>query len=425
MHSHLLAAKKLAGIEFIGQPNMDFLKVDKMKNILAMDAQPALVTTSNAGIPAFLSTYLDPKLIEVLVSPMKATEIVGSEEKKGDFTTETIMFEVVENTGEVSSYGDYNENGSAGINVDFPQRQSYLYQTITQWGERQLERAGLAKLDFASRINMASILTLNKFQNLSYFFGVGGLQNYGLLNDPNLLPALTPAIKAAGGTEWLNPTTFEPNATAQEVYADIQTMFANLQNQAQGLVTLESKLTLAMSPVSEVALTFTNEFKVNVSDLLEKNFPNLTVKTAPEYATASGNLVQMIADEVEGQRTAITAFTEKLRAHPVKIDRVLTFDKVTGVHFSGTRHLEDEPCHLKVADTDICRTKCRTEYGNPCLRFCPANVYEMVDDGAGGKMLHINASNCVHCKTCDIMDPYQIITWVPPEGGEGPQNDGM
>lgn len=320
MHSHLLAAKKLAGIEFIGQPNMDFLKVDKMKNILAMDAQPALVTTSNAGIPAFLSTYLDPKLIEVLVSPMKATEIVGSEEKKGDFTTETIMFEVVENTGEVSSYGDYSENGSAGINVDFPQRQSYLYQTITQWGERQLERAGLAKLDFASRINMASILTLNKFQNLSYFFGVGGLQNYGLLNDPNLLPALTPAIKAAGGTEWLNPTTFEPNATAQEVYADIQTMFANLQNQAQGLVTLESKLTLAMSPVSEVALTFTNEFKVNVSDLLEKNFPNLTVKTAPEYATASGNLVQMIADEVEGQRTAITAFTEKLRAHPVKID---------------------------------------------------------------------------------------------------------
>jgi electron-transferring-flavoprotein dehydrogenase len=112
-------------------------------------------------------------------------------------------------------------------------------------------------------------------------------------------------------------------------------------------------------------------------------------------------------------------------AHPVKIDRVLTFDKVTGVHFSGTRHLEDEPSHLKVSDTDVCRTKCRTEYGNPCLRFCPANVYEMVDDGQGGKKLHINASNCVHCKTCDIMDPYQIIDWVPPEGGEGPQYDGM
>jgi electron-transferring-flavoprotein dehydrogenase len=111
--------------------------------------------------------------------------------------------------------------------------------------------------------------------------------------------------------------------------------------------------------------------------------------------------------------------------NPVKIDRVLTFDKQTDVHYSGTRHREDEPSHLIVHNTDICRTKCREEYGNPCLRFCPANVYEMVDDGSGGKKLHINASNCVHCKTCDIQDPYQIIDWVPPEGGEGPQYDGM
>ncbi|HET9368652.1 MAG TPA: electron transfer flavoprotein-ubiquinone oxidoreductase [Vicinamibacterales bacterium] len=110
---------------------------------------------------------------------------------------------------------------------------------------------------------------------------------------------------------------------------------------------------------------------------------------------------------------------------PVKIDRQLTFDKVTDVHHSGTRHLEDQPSHLIVHDTDICRTRCRVEYGNPCTRFCPANVYEMVDDGQGGKRLHINASNCVHCKTCDIMDPYQIIDWVPPEGGEGPQYEGM
>ena len=109
----------------------------------------------------------------------------------------------------------------------------------------------------------------------------------------------------------------------------------------------------------------------------------------------------------------------------VKIDRQLTFDKLTNVHFSGTRHSEDQPSHLIVHDPDICRTRCREEYGNPCTRFCPANVYEMVDDGAGGRKLHINASNCVHCKTCDIMDPYQIIDWVPPEGGEGPQYEGM
>jgi electron-transferring-flavoprotein dehydrogenase len=111
--------------------------------------------------------------------------------------------------------------------------------------------------------------------------------------------------------------------------------------------------------------------------------------------------------------------------NPVKIDRQLTFDRLTGVHYSGTRHPEDQPSHLIVHDASVCATRCREEFGNPCIRFCPANVYEMVDDGAGKKKLQINASNCVHCKTCDIMDPYQIIDWVPPEGGGGPQYEGM
>ena len=110
---------------------------------------------------------------------------------------------------------------------------------------------------------------------------------------------------------------------------------------------------------------------------------------------------------------------------PAKIDRQLTFDKLTNVHYSGTRHPEDQPSHLIVHDTNICATRCRVEYGNPCTRFCPANVYEMVDAGDGTKKLQINASNCVHCKTCDIMDPYQVIDWVPPEGGGGPHYEGM
>ncbi|MCH7747402.1 MAG: electron transfer flavoprotein-ubiquinone oxidoreductase [Acidobacteria bacterium] len=113
-------------------------------------------------------------------------------------------------------------------------------------------------------------------------------------------------------------------------------------------------------------------------------------------------------------------------SNAVKVDRTVTFDKLTNVHYSGTRHDEDQPVHLLVADTDVCRTRCREEYGNPCVRFCPAHVYEMVDDGTGnGRRLQINASNCVHCKTCDIMDPYQIIDWVPPEGGGGPEYEGM
>jgi electron-transferring-flavoprotein dehydrogenase len=106
------------------------------------------------------------------------------------------------------------------------------------------------------------------------------------------------------------------------------------------------------------------------------------------------------------------------------IDRKLTFDKVTGAHYSGTHHDENQPVHLQV-QTDVCHSICGSEYGHPCVRFCPANVYEMVDNGAGGLRLQINASNCVHCKTCDIMDPYGVINWVAPEGGEGPSYDGM
>ena len=108
---------------------------------------------------------------------------------------------------------------------------------------------------------------------------------------------------------------------------------------------------------------------------------------------------------------------------PAKFDGRLTFDKLADVYLSGTQHDEDQPVHLVVADTEVCATRCRAEFGNPCQHFCPASVYEMVPDesrGPGGLKLQINAANCVHCKTCDIADPYQIITWTTPEGGGGP-----
>ena len=105
-------------------------------------------------------------------------------------------------------------------------------------------------------------------------------------------------------------------------------------------------------------------------------------------------------------------------------DGKLTFDRLTDVYHSGTRHEENQPCHLHVLDTNICVGRCVTEYGNPCQYFCPAAVYEMVEE-QGARRLKINASNCVHCKTCDIADPYQIIDWVPPEGGGGPNYEGM
>ncbi|HJY85398.1 MAG TPA: electron transfer flavoprotein-ubiquinone oxidoreductase [Candidatus Acidoferrales bacterium] len=105
-------------------------------------------------------------------------------------------------------------------------------------------------------------------------------------------------------------------------------------------------------------------------------------------------------------------------------DGRLTFDRLTDVYHSGTRHEEDQPCHLVVTEPDICTARCTREYGNPCQYFCPAAVYEMAEE-KGEPRLKINASNCVHCKTCDVADPYQVINWVVPEGGGGPNYEGM
>ena len=281
---------------------------------MAMDAQPSLVTVSNAGIPSYLSQYIDPKIIEVLTAPNQAAEIAG-EAKKGDWTTLTAVFPIIEHTGEVASYGDWSENGSTSANPNFPQRQSYHYQTITQWGERQLDMAAQAKIDWASRLNIASVMVLNKFQNLSYFFGVAGLQNYGLLNDPSLSAPITPGTKAVSTPKWVTGNII--TATANEIYADFQALFVQLTNNAQGLIDQNTRMVVGLSPQSNMALTATNTFNVSVMDLLKKNFPNIRFVVAPQYATAAGQLVQMLAEEVEGQEVCTTAFTEKLRSHPI------------------------------------------------------------------------------------------------------------
>jgi len=106
----------------------------------------------------------------------------------------------------------------------------------------------------------------------------------------------------------------------------------------------------------------------------------------------------------------------------IKYDGKCTFDKETDVYYSGTTHEEKQPPHLKILDLETCYNRCTKEFQNPCVRFCPAHVYEMeVDEKTGQRRMKLNFSNCVHCKTCDVKDPYENINWVPPEGGGGPK----
>lgn len=105
-------------------------------------------------------------------------------------------------------------------------------------------------------------------------------------------------------------------------------------------------------------------------------------------------------------------------------DGKLSFSKSDALFRSGTQHEEEQPCHLRITEESmatLCNDRCRREYGNPCQYFCPAGVYECIASGEEGTpVLRLNPSNCLHCKTCEVADPYGAITWTPPEGGGGP-----
>ena len=150
----------------------------------------------------------------------------------------------------------------------------------------------------------------------------------------------------------------------------------------------------------------------------------------PKEHHIAGHLrMEELNGSFEREEKAALGPNDHLRADRYKnvaFDKELTFDKITDVFHAGVAHSEDQPSHLHILDPEICATTCAEEYGNPCQRFCPAAVYEMEDNASSGrKELKVNFSNCVHCKTCDIADPYQIINWVTPEGGGGPNYKGM
>ncbi|MGE0650710.1 MAG: electron transfer flavoprotein-ubiquinone oxidoreductase [Alphaproteobacteria bacterium] len=148
------------------------------------------------------------------------------------------------------------------------------------------------------------------------------------------------------------------------------------------------------------------------------------------YAAIDTYVLRGRAPWTLGHRKDHQTLTPAVRARPIyypKPDGKLTFDRLSSVFVSNTNHAENQPCHLRLADPALAITVNNAVYAAPETRYCPAGVYEIVEsnDPSGGPKLVINAQNCVHCKTCDIKDPTQNITWVPPEGGGGPNYPNM
>lgn len=272
---------------------------------MAKDAE--LVTAPNAGVPGELLTFFNPKVVEVLRSPLKARAIFP-EEKNGDAATPSAKFQMLEYVGHTEPYDDYADGGAADINANWVTRDAYLFQTIRRYGDLEQMRNAAAKLNLAAATQRAAAVIIDTDYNRFDFLGVAGLRNYGILNDPGLNAAITPAATGTGsGTKW------ETKTTAQ-IFQDILALFGQLVSQTDGKVDKDTRLIFAMSPEIAVRLGTATDFNVSVIKMMDDYFRDYTIVTAPEYATTGGQLVQCIAPEIDGQETGVLGFTEKFFA---------------------------------------------------------------------------------------------------------------
>jgi len=156
--------------------------------------------------------------------------------------------------------------------------------------------------------------------------------------------------------------------------------------------------------------------------LSQKGFGKF-ITIGAQYLTGGRGLTDPmpIEEDSASLKKVSDAAAAEVPAEVQNLDGKLYLDKLTGLYLSGTTHEENQPCHLVIPDTNLCVTDCYENYRCPCTLFCPAQVYELEEESDGTKRIKLNPSNCLHCKTCEIKDPYKNIVWTCPEGGGGPK----
>ena len=290
---------KQKGFDF-GSATKFFDSAEPSKGVVADALDP------NTAVPAYMSAYANPRVIEVLTAK-RNYRAIAPEVKNGDWSTAFTQFRALELTGTVTPYQDYDANGQANVNVNYPTRQQYRFQTTLRVGDLEQDMSANARIDlFAEKQRSAAVLLEIEF-NKAAFYGIAGLNIYGLLNDPNLNADLTPTTGAAGNTWTLK--------TADEIMADFAKMYGKLYERSNGWIDGNTKTKLVVPPSSLAELNKVNAFGASVKKMLADTYPNMEILTAPEMVTGNGNLAMILADEIEGQPTVEFGYTEKYKAH--------------------------------------------------------------------------------------------------------------
>lgn len=275
---------------------------------MGMDA----VLGANVGLPAEFASYISPEVVKVLVAPNNATKL-APEVKVGDFENEFYKFPVEEISGAVQPYSDFDNAVSVDVNYNFPVRENFRFQASLKYGELEAAKAATAKINLASRKQVACASVIAKAGNSFYLYGVLGKKSYGSLNDPNLNDALTP-ISISTKTKWEDKTNDNPGQSANIVYADIVKLINSVSGQLGGYFNPNDEMTLGISNNRFQYLSLANTFGVTALDLLKKTYPNLRIEQVPELSTAAGDMLYLsIPKTFEGANTIECNFSEKFR----------------------------------------------------------------------------------------------------------------
>lgn len=262
----------------------------------------------NTTVPAYMNMYANPRVIEVLTAK-RNYRAIAPEVKNGDWTTAFTQFRSLEFTGETTPYQDYDANGQANVNTNFPTRKQYRFQTTLRVGDLEQDMNADAKIDLFAEKQKSAALLLEIAFNKYAFYGVSGVGIYGLLNDPNLNADETPTTGAGGNTWALK--------TADEIMADFAKMFSKLYERSNGWIDDSTATKLVIAPSCLAELNKVNTFGVSVKKMLADTYPNMTIVSAPEMATGNGNLAMILAEEIEGQPVVEFGYTEKYKAHSI------------------------------------------------------------------------------------------------------------
>ena len=279
---------------------------------MAMDA--ALISSPNTGIPVEYLTFFDNRAIDVLTAKRAANEVFN-EYKAGTRADLVRKFRVVEGTGYTQPYSDYSDNGKSDVNYNYPMRENYLFETVITYGDQEVAETSKAKVNLVADKQRKAALNIAIDMNRFYLFGVDGLENYGILNAPNLPAAIQAAATGTGSSRsW-------DNKTGALIYDDIVALLKNMAARGEGHIDTNTKLKLVVGSAPYANLIKQNSLgNETVIAMIKRALPNLEVVVVPEYdglpALGGGttNKIQLIAVDVDGEPTGELCFSEKLVA---------------------------------------------------------------------------------------------------------------